>query len=112
MNYRGLFILAAAAWICAGCAPPAAAAEYPARPIRFIVPSAPGGTPDIIARAYGRKFTEKFVQSRVLDNRGGAGSTIGTELAAKAPTGTIGALACWAADSIKDLYLKRPGALV
>jgi tripartite-type tricarboxylate transporter receptor subunit TctC len=58
---------------------------YPNKPVRVIFPFAAGGAGDIIARAYGQKFTEKFGQSWVLDNRGGAGSTIGTEIASKAP---------------------------
>ena len=60
------------------------AQEYPNKPVRVIFPFAAGGAGDIIARAYGQKFTEKFGQSWVLDNRGGAGSTIGTDIAAKA----------------------------
>src|SRR5262245_15854186 len=61
---------------------------YPSKPVRVIFPFAAGGAGDIIARAYGQKFTEKFGQSWVLDNRGGAGSTIGTDIAAKsAPDG-------------------------
>lgn len=58
---------------------------YPNKPVRVIFPFAAGGAGDIIARAYGQKFTDKFGQGWVLDNRGGAGSTIGTEIASKAP---------------------------
>ena len=60
------------------------AQSYPGKPVRVIFPFAAGGAGDIIGRAYGQKFTEKFGQSWVLDNRGGAGSTIGTDIAAKA----------------------------
>jgi tripartite-type tricarboxylate transporter receptor subunit TctC len=49
-----------------------------------IFPYAAGGAGDIFVRAYGQKFAEKFGQSWILDNRGGAGSTLGTDLAAKA----------------------------
>ncbi len=76
----------ASAWIglMLGAAGVCGAQVYPSKPLRVIFPFAAGGAGDIIARAYGQKFTEKFGQSWVLDNRGGAGSTIGTDLAAKA----------------------------
>ncbi len=63
----------------------AAAAEYPTRPVRFIVPFAPGGGTDIVARAVAQKLTEVWGQQVVVDNRGGAGTVIGTELGARAP---------------------------
>ncbi len=62
-----------------------AAQPYPVKSIRFIVPFAPGGTTDIIARLVGSKLTEEFGQQVIVDNRGGAGSMIGTEMAAKSP---------------------------
>jgi len=60
------------------------AQNYPDRPIRFIVPFAPGGTNDIVARLSGAKLAEKLNQSVVVDNRGGANAAIGTEMAARA----------------------------
>lgn len=60
------------------------AQSYPNRPVRVIFPFAAGGAGNIIAETYGRKFTEKFGQNWVIDNRGGAGSTLGTNLVAKA----------------------------
>jgi tripartite-type tricarboxylate transporter receptor subunit TctC len=62
---------------------PAAAQSYPAKPVRLIVPTAPGATADIVARMLALKLTEAFKQSIVVDNRPGAGGVIGTEAAIK-----------------------------
>ena len=67
---------------------PTAHAAYPEKPIRIIVPYPPGGNIDITARAIAPGLTEALGQQVVVDNRGGAGGTIGAELAAKsAPDG-------------------------
>jgi tripartite-type tricarboxylate transporter receptor subunit TctC len=58
---------------------------YPAKTIRFIVPFAPGGGNDILGRVVAQKLNETFGVPVVVDNRGGAGGTIGTDLTAKAP---------------------------
>ncbi len=63
----------------------ALAADYPTRPIRFIVPFPPGGGNDIVGRIVAIRLGERLGQQVVVDNRGGAGGTIGTDLAAKAP---------------------------
>jgi tripartite-type tricarboxylate transporter receptor subunit TctC len=61
---------------------------FPSRPIRLIVPYPPGGGTDIVGRLLGRKLHESLGQPVVIDNRGGAGGTIGTAVAAKsAPDG-------------------------
>lgn len=60
------------------------AQSYPNKPIRFIVPFAPGGTTDILARMVAQKLTDGFSQQVIVDNRGGAGGIIGSELAARA----------------------------
>lgn len=61
------------------------AAEYPARPIRLVVPSAPGGNADIVARLIAQRLSESVGQPVIVDNRPGASSIIGSELVAKAP---------------------------
>jgi tripartite-type tricarboxylate transporter receptor subunit TctC len=84
MNSRHLLLLMASL----SAAAPAAHAAYPEKPIRIIVPYPSGGNIDITARAIAPGLTEALGQQVVIDNRGGAGGTIGSEIAAKsAPDG-------------------------
>ena len=59
-------------------------AAYPERPVRLIVPAAPGGAIDVVGRIIGNKLTEQLGQNVVIDNRAGANNIIGSELAARA----------------------------
>jgi tripartite-type tricarboxylate transporter receptor subunit TctC len=61
------------------------AQNYPAKPIRIVVPFPPGGTSDILSRLIGPKLTEKWGQQVVIDSRPGAAGAIGHELVAKSP---------------------------
>ena len=67
------------------CAIPAAAADYPTKPVRLVVVYPPGGGIDLLARVMGQQFTESWGQQIVVDNRPGAGTTIGAAVVAKAP---------------------------
>jgi tripartite-type tricarboxylate transporter receptor subunit TctC len=78
-------LLAAIALALAAFDTPAATSSYPDRPIRMIVPYAPGGNIDTTARAIAPGLTEALGQQIIIDNRGGAGGRIGTALGAKAP---------------------------
>jgi len=62
----------------------AAAADYPTRPIRFLVAYSPGGATDIIARLIGQRLSERLGQQFVIENKPGAGNNIGTEAAVNA----------------------------
>src|SRR5690242_7340212 len=65
-------------------AAPLAAQPYPSRPVRIVVPFAPGGAVDLVARIIAQRLTDGMGQTFVVDNRGGAGGTIGTDIVAKA----------------------------
>lgn len=78
-------MVASIALVCASQpALAAAAAEYPVKPVRVIVPFAPGGTNDVAARIVAEKFSERFAQSFVVDNRAGANGVVGAEIVARA----------------------------
>ena len=64
---------------------PTLAQQYPSKPIRLIVPLAPGGPSDILARTIGAAITPTLGQQVVVDNRPGAGGILGTDLVAKSP---------------------------
>ena len=63
----------------------AVAQGYPTKPIRFVVPYAPGGNTDILARLIGQKLSEAWGKQVIIDNRPGAAGTVGAELVARAP---------------------------
>ena len=73
-----------AALVFAGCACAAFAQNWPARPIRFVVPLPPGGGADLVARTIGEKLNRSLGQQVIIDNRPGGGTVIGADLVAHA----------------------------
>jgi tripartite-type tricarboxylate transporter receptor subunit TctC len=94
--------------LIAALAPPAFAQDYPSRPIRFIVPYPPGGGTDIIARIVQPRLTEALGQPIVIENRGGAGGAVGTELAAKSVPDGYTFLFTLSSHTINPLLYKLP----
>jgi tripartite-type tricarboxylate transporter receptor subunit TctC len=83
------------------------AQTYPIKPIRFIVPYVPGGGADAVARLIAPRVSENLGQQVIVDNRGGGGSNIGTELAARTPPDGYTLLMGTAATAINvSLYSK------
>ena len=80
-----LYVFVVVAALVAGPALAQSATHYPSKPIRYIVGYTPGGTADMLARAVGQKLTEAWGQQVIVENRAGAGTNIGTEIAAKSP---------------------------
>ena len=79
------FVLAAVALTANFSAAPAAAEDYPTRPVRIVVGFGPGSTADYSARTVGQKLSQKFGQQFVVESRAGAGSNLAAEYVARAP---------------------------
>jgi tripartite-type tricarboxylate transporter receptor subunit TctC len=104
LRYRAALVLAAlAAAPCIHAQAPA----YPTKPIRMVVPFAPGGNTDIIARVFAPKLGEILGQQIVIENRGGAGSTIGTEVVARAAPDGYVLLMVSAAHTINPAMIRK-----
>lgn len=100
-------MIAGAAGVAAGAAEPDAA--FPSRPIRMLVPNAPGSSVDTLSRIFGSKMGDTIGQQVVIDNRAGAGGIIGMEIAKNAaPDGYTLISATTAASTVAVLLQKRP----
>ena len=81
---RFAFLIVTFAALCAGTGA-AIAADYPNRPIKWIVPYPPGGTTDVLARIMAQALTERLGQTVIVENKPGGGNNIGTEAVVNAP---------------------------
>ena len=100
-------ILSVAVLLFVSSAPVPAAEDYPSRPIRIVVPFAPGGGTDMVARVIAPKLSERLGGTTVIvDNRGGAGAIIGTAIAAKATPDGYTLLVCDTAHTIQPVLQK------
>jgi tripartite-type tricarboxylate transporter receptor subunit TctC len=85
-------------------------AAFPERPIRYIVPFPPGGSTDIVARVVANALTEQLGQQVVIDNRGGAGGTVGAAIAARATADGYHIFACNIASlAVSPALYRDPG---
>jgi tripartite-type tricarboxylate transporter receptor subunit TctC len=96
--------LAAIIWLVSGTV---GAQTYPVKPVRMVVPFVPGGNTDIIARIVAPEMSKALGQQLVIENRGGAGSTIGTEVVARAPADGYTLLMVSAAHVINPAMIKK-----
>ena len=100
-------------WLCAGAlalgTSHAFAQSYPTKPVRLVVPFAPGGAIDLMGRYYGQKLSDIWKQQVIVDNRAGAGSNIGANVVAKSTPDAYTLLINSAAQAISAaLYRKQP----
>jgi tripartite-type tricarboxylate transporter receptor subunit TctC len=99
-----------AALVLGAAVQPAAAADaadYPQRPVRWVVPFAPGASNDIIARMLAQKLTESLGQQFIIDNRGGAGGLVGGEIVAKSAPDGYTLLSANPGPNIHHILLRR-----
>jgi tripartite-type tricarboxylate transporter receptor subunit TctC len=111
MSHRLLWLVCVLCMIAAGFTGPAAAEKnYPNKPIRLIVPYPPGGGNDTLARMFAAKLVEAWQQQVIVDNRPGAGTTLGVSIAARAvPDGHTLLLSSIATHAIAPNLYAKPG---
>jgi tripartite-type tricarboxylate transporter receptor subunit TctC len=85
----------------------ARAQDFPSRPVRIIVGYSPGGTLDIAARLIGQSLSERLGQQFVIENRGGAGGTLGAEAVVRAPPDGYTLLLCSSGDVVNAIIYDK-----
>jgi tripartite-type tricarboxylate transporter receptor subunit TctC len=104
----GLAALGAAVLLPGGAR--AQPAPFPARPVRIVVPQAPGGASDALARVMAARLGERWGQNVVVENRAGAGGNVGTEAVAKSPAdGHVLLMGYAGTNSINPALYAKPG---
>ena len=107
MNVARSCATAIAAILAMAAGTPAAAQNYPAKTIRMVIPFAAGGNTDIIGRIFAPKMAEILGQQIIIDNRGGAGGTIGSEFAVRQPPDGYTLLMASAGHTINPAMIKK-----
>src|SRR5260221_7741618 len=111
MRWTMKFLLAMAA--LAAMSAPAGAKPWPTKPVRIVVPFGPGGPADVYARILGQELTEALKQQFVVENKAGAGGTIGADIVAKAaPDGYTLLMMSNTLTTNETLLAKKPYALM
>jgi tripartite-type tricarboxylate transporter receptor subunit TctC len=102
--------MSALAILAASCAGASGAQSYPTKPVRYVVPFPAGASPDIIARSITERLSRMWGQQVIVDNRAGAGGTVGAAFAAKSPGDGYTLFQCNIASSAiaESLYAKMP----
>jgi tripartite-type tricarboxylate transporter receptor subunit TctC len=110
MNVRNLVCTIAAVALAYTALQSVQAQEYPTKSVRLLVPFAPGGGNDTLARIFGQKLSEAWSQQVIVDNRPGAGTTIATAMAARAaPDGYTLLLSSIASHAVSPNLYREPG---
>lgn len=107
---RALALASVLAALAIAAAPAAIAQDYPARPVKLVVPQAPGGATDVFARYIGQKLGAKWGQPVIVENKAGAAGVVGTDVVARAPADGYTMLVTYAGSQAvnQSLYAKLP----